>query len=146
MYFSSYSKIHEGKELSNFFSAVFPLTLQCGTFTFSSAEAAYQCLKQPRLTKAKVALFQVMTPSTAKQYGQTIPLRADWEHVKIAAMQYVLEAKFTNQSMRTALLNTNDEPLIHLSPWDRYWGVDNMGNGENHLGRLLMDLRERIQT
>lgn len=40
------------------------------------------------------------------------------------------------------LFNSFDEELVHLSPWDRYWGVDDNGKGENRLGKIIMRVRD----
>ena len=140
-----WSRSDEGRELSNFYIVPFPLVLKCGTFTFSSAEAAYQCLKQPKLTKGKITPFQLAVPSAAREYGRTVPLREDWESVKDDIMWYVLEAKFRIPEMKEYLLSTYPRRLIHWSPWDLYWGVGNDGKGLNKLGLALQGLRTELQ-
>ena len=138
LFFNSKSK--EGRELSNFYIVTFPVVLKTGTFLFSSAESAYQCLKQQRLTKSKIATFQIAEPAAAREYGKTVPLRKDWEDIKVDAMRHVLEAKFSVPEMRDYLLSTGDKQLVHFSPWDTFWGVGKDG-GSNVLGTLLMEIR-----
>jgi predicted NAD-dependent protein-ADP-ribosyltransferase YbiA (DUF1768 family) len=44
------------------------------------------------------------------------------------------------------LLETKDATLIEGNTWgDQYWGVC-AGVGENHLGKLLMQIRSELQT
>lgn len=45
------------------------------------------------------------------------------------------------------LLDTANKPLIEENWWgDKFWGVcETTGEGENWLGRLLMDLRNHIK-
>lgn len=136
-----WSQSDEGRELSNFYIVPFPLVLKCGTFMFSSAEAAYQCLKQPKLTKGKITPFQLAVPSAAREYGRTVPLREDWESAKDDAMTYVLKAKFAVPELSEYLRRTWPRPLVHWSPWDLYWGVGKRGEGQNKLGRILEELR-----
>ena len=46
--------------------------------------------------------------------------------------------------LRTKLADTEDEELIEGNTWnDTYWGVCR-GVGENHLGKLLMEVREML--
>ena len=72
-------------------------------------------------------------------------LRNDWERIKLHVMGDVLMAKFSDPELRGKLLATDQSPLYEGNNWgDRYWGVVN-GEGENHLGRLLMAVRLYIQ-
>lgn len=122
------------------------MTLKLGTFRFSSAESAYQCLKQPKLSRSKVAVFQLTTPYTAREYGRQIPLREDWDEVKDDVMRQVLAAKFSDSDLRAYLVTTGERELLHWAPWDTYWGMGRDGNGENRLGTLLMELRANISV
>jgi len=42
------------------------------------------------------------------------------------------------------LLNTSLRPIIYCNEHDKYWGVDNKGNGNNFLGKILMRLRDDL--
>lgn len=88
-----------------------------------------------------------VTPGEAKYRGRTIRLRPDWEDIKIDVMSMVLEHKFSDPDLRAALLATGDAELFEANHWhDKFWGVDKWtGDGENHLGNLLMQLRNRLQ-
>ena len=61
-------------------------------------------------------------------------------------MMYVaLYAKFTQHSdLKKRLLGTGDRPLVEHTERDRYWGDGGEGRGENHLGKLLMNLRNEL--
>ena len=141
-----FSGSREYTELSNFHVADFEIDFPIGTFRFSSAEAAFQCLKQRKLTKGKVALFQLMVPTVAREYGRQVPLREDWDEFRDAAMRHVLHAKFTNPAMRAVLLSTGERDLVHWAPWDGYWGSGKDGDGQNKLGVFLMQLREALSV
>jgi ribA/ribD-fused uncharacterized protein len=72
--------------------------------------------------------------------------RADWEAVKLEVMKEILRLKFSEPSLREALLATGDAPLIEANTWnDTFWGVCR-GRGQNHLGRLLEEVREEIRA
>lgn len=84
-------------------------------------------------------------PALAKRMGKMVPLRDDWEDVKIAVMRDLLLQKFSlgkQPDYLAGLARTGDAELIEGNTWgDRFWGVDETGVGENHLGKLLMDVR-----
>jgi hypothetical protein len=60
-------------------------------------------------------------------------------------MYALLAQKFSHDHLREKLIGTGAAMLIEGNTWgDTYWGVCN-GEGYNHLGRLLMDLRDELQ-
>lgn len=84
----------------------------------------------------------------AKQFGSSVILRDDWEKVKIPIMKDILQAKFSVPEMKELLIATDDEILVEYTWWnDTFWGVNTDYQGENNLGKLLMEIRnEIIQT
>ena len=83
------------------------------------------------------------TPGEAKRLGRKIRLRSDWEEIKDKVMLTGLRKKFADPELRSLLLATGDEELIEGNYWgDTYWGVCN-GVGQNKLGKLLMQVREK---
>lgn len=59
-------------------------------------------------------------------------------------MKMILLSKFRNPVLVTLLKETGSAILIEGNTWrDRFWGVYN-GQGENWLGRLLMEVRESL--
>lgn len=74
----------------------------------------------------------------------------DWPMEKLFCMQELVIDKFSigpkAEEYTEILLSTGDEEIIFEGPdADPYWGVVD-GVGENHLGNILMDLREEIQN
>lgn len=91
---------------------------------------------------------QARAPKDAKTLGQTrqIPLRADWEEVKDEIMFEACLAKFqTHRDLKELLLATGDEELIENAPSDYYWGCGKDGTGQNKLGKVLMQVREKLR-
>lgn len=124
--------------LSNMFPCDVPLTVDGVTRTFASAEAAFQACKCPE----RADEFVGIDGFAAKRLGRRVPLRADWEETKMATMERVLRAKFAaNPELMTRLRGVHGH-IAEDNTWgDRYWGRCR-GAGENHLGRLLMKLRD----
>lgn len=129
------------KFLSNF--AITPFVYDGQPYT--NAEAAFQAQKILDLKKREK--FSFYDPKTAKRMGRTGSLRHDWEDVKLDIMENILYAKFTsNDTLRLQLLSTGNRLIIEGNTWgDIFWGVCN-GVGENHLGKLLIRVRDRIRN
>lgn len=88
------------------------------------------------------------TPANAKFLGRSksVPLRDDWEKVKIDVMKKALLAKFSQHpDIRKALVDTGDAILVEHTDKDSYWGDNGDGSGLNQLGKLLMQVRAIFQ-
>lgn len=116
------------------------LSLPCPTL-----EHAYQASKA--LTEEdQLWVLSSSSPGVAKRRGRSIPLWPGWEELKIPLMRKLLTEKFSSSSLRERLLETSPRELVEGNSWgDTFWGVSN-GKGENHLGKLLMELRAEILT
>lgn len=74
-----------------------------------------------------------------------LPIRDDWDQVKLDVMRTAIRAKFEqNQTLSQMLIATGKAELMEDSPYDTYWGIGRNGGGQNHLGKLLMELRDTI--
>ena len=124
--------------LSNFY--VTPVFYQ--GIRFESSEAAFQAAKCPE----RMQEFCGLNPSEAKRLGRSVTLRPDWEEVKLDVMYQVCMAKFTqNPRLAEKLIATGDAELVDGNTWgDRIWGVCD-GVGENNLGKILMQVRDRLR-
>ena len=83
------------------------------------------------------------TPGRAKRAGRKVSMSTDWADRRLYEMERVLRAKFTqNPDLMVSLRETTGRELIEGNSWgDTFWGVS-AGVGENHLGRLLMKIRD----
>lgn len=127
--------------LSNFFEA--PIIYD--DIIYGSSEAAYQAQKTLDISQRK--LFSELTPLKAKKRGEQLALRSDWEAVKLDIMYEICKAKFKqHEELRQLLISTCGEELIEGNDrGDTFWGVSD-GVGENHLGKILMRIRDELQT
>jgi ribA/ribD-fused uncharacterized protein len=100
------------------------------------------------LHKGDMSAFTSLTPGQAKRLGRRIELRPDWESVKLDIMHNLVLQKFRDHpTLATHLLSTGLVILIEGNDWgDAFWGVtqNGHGRGENHLGRILMKVREEL--
>lgn len=131
----------------DFLSNFYPAELEYEGIRYQNSEAAFQAQKcichELRKQFAKVDALE------AKRLGQWVMLREEWEDVKLDVMRSVLCAKFTqNPELMEALLATGDKVLCEGNTWgDTFWGMDmRNGEGENYLGRLLMELRKQFRN
>ena len=136
----------EHRFLSNFWlSPVF-----YGGHTFPSVENAYHAAKiSPSDVNADALMepFCRCTPGQAKREGRAIPLRENWDVVKLDVMDFLIRWKFSpGHELADKLLETGDAVLIEGNTWgDTYWGVCR-GKGQNHLGRILMRQRDELKS
>ena len=128
-----------------FLSNFWPCPIEFDGEQYPSVEHAYQAAK----TDAPVLRQQVSkagSASAAKKLGRKLPLSDKWESEKLELMEYLVEQKFSIPYLKLALLNTDQEELIEGNWWkDYFWGVC-AGIGENHLGKILMKVREKFQN
>lgn len=92
---------------------------------------------------------QVKLPKDAARLGRqrTRPLRPDWEAVKDDVMCQAVLCKFeTHADIRDILLSTGNQDLVENAPGDYYWGCGQNGTGKNMLGKILMEVRERLRA
>ena len=116
------------------------------TITFATVENGYQGGKSADPDEQD-RILRAPSPGQAKRLGRRVRMRPDFEQKKFALMEDLVDAKFSqNVDLRAALLGTGNRPLVEGAPWgDRIWGVCN-GVGENHLGKTLMRVRDRLRN
>ena len=127
--------------LSNFFYA--PILYK--GIRYANNEAAFQAQKTcDYFLRRKFG--ELDDPGAAKHFGRTLALRSDWEKIKLQEMYCICAAKFFQHKYLAAkLLRTGNAMLIEGNNHnDFFWGmVEN--EGENHLGLILMDIREKLR-
>lgn len=112
---------------------------------YPTVEHAYQAAKCINESDKEEIRTQP-TPAKAKRLGNHVKMKSTWNEERISVMKELLTLKFQNPELREALLSTGNAVLIEGNTWDdTFWGVCN-GVGENHLGKLLMEVRTEIQN
>ncbi len=125
--------------LSNFY----PAPVIVDGLRYLNSESAYQAAKCANF--ADRHQYTEQQPNVSKHMARNIPIREDWNQVKIPEMKKIVRAKFTqNPHLARYLLDTGDAELYEGNTWhDWFWGVDiKTLEGANHLGHILMELRE----
>lgn len=137
------SNIRSFKGKHYFLSNFYPCEIEYEGQIYASVECAYQAAKScdPNIRY----YFTLMDNSMeARKWGNQIELRDNWNTVRYDIMLELLRSKFKNKKLRELLLSTKDAHLEEGNMHgDTYWGTVN-GTGENHLGKLLMQIREEV--
>ncbi len=138
-----YSKCPEYSWLSNFSNSKFTLD----GLRWSSIEHYYQAQKFLG-TETFEQIRKSSTALKARKTGQNRSLvpRSDWQQVKEEVMRRAIGAKFEqNGGLKSQLLATGSEELIHYSSRDLFWGRNEEGVGDNRLGRIIMEIRQKLR-
>lgn len=126
----------------SFLSNFYPAPVQLAGVIYPTVEHAYQAAKT--LNPQQRQQFTSGTPGEAKRLGQHISLRPDWDKAKLNIMKDLLQQKFKHPDLADKLKATGSAYLEETNTWrDTYWGVCN-NQGSNHLGKLLMAIRETL--
>ena len=69
-----------------------------------------------------------------------------WHETKLKVMEWVVKQKFTQHKiLADILLATGDKVLVEHTRFDKFWGDGGNGQGNNHLGKVLMRVRSSIR-
>lgn len=119
-----------------------------------TSEALYQACRFPSLPNVQREIIGQHSPMTAKMKSKPHRhlTRSDWDQVRFKIMRWCLRVKLAQNyhEFGQLLLSTRDRPIVEQSHKDSYWGAlvaddDGTLSGLNVLGRLLMELRERLK-
>lgn len=127
-----------------FLSNFWPCEVPYDGVMWPSAEHAYQAAKTED-TVQKALIATLTTAGQAKRMGRRVTMRPDWNEIKLDVMLDIVHAKFFgNVGLGHMLVDTSDARLVEGNDWgDRFWGVCN-GEGRNHLGLILEQVRDRL--
>jgi ribA/ribD-fused uncharacterized protein len=112
--------------------------------TYPSTENAYQAAKT--VIDSERLPFQFMTAGQAKRSGKRVAMRNDWDDIKISVMEDITRQKYSRNPFKSKLLETGNQEIQEGNTWgDTFWGICK-GKGENNLGKIIMKIREELQT
>lgn len=149
-----YYAVHKDGLLAGFFGPFRFLSnfyiLENGVFLdevyYPSVEHAYQAAKWPSNMRDQ---FLDVTAGRAKKLGKEAPKfdGKKWNKKKVEIMSVLVRQKFfNNPKLAKMLLLTEGYSLEERNNWgDVFWGTNENGEGENHLGKILMDVRHALK-
>ena len=128
---------------NEFLSNFYPVFVEFEGDRYPSVENAFQAAKV--INKEDRKVFQFYDSKDARKYGKKVPLRSDWDSVKVGIMEELLRSKFSRKDLHEKLRDTGNVELIESNTWgDRFWGVYK-SEGNNMLGKLLMKIRDEFK-
>lgn len=129
----------------------YPYTYQ--GIVYKTSENFYQAMKMPKDRSDLRAEISAMGPYQAKKAirdKKKYPWRADWtKELSLKVMEFILKVKFAaGTNWEEKLLATENQEIIEVNNWhDQFWGncicpECSPSDGQNHLGKILMKIRE----
>lgn len=113
-----------------------------------TSEHAYQAMKFLGYPRQEWVRHQ-RSAHEAMKAAQSKPqeYRADWDKVKVPIMLEICRAKLQQHPyIQRKLMETGDAILIESSPIDSFWGWGPNKDGQNHLGKVWMTLRDEMRA
>lgn len=127
--------------------------LQVDGVEWGSSEALYQACRYPHQPEwqreIREAPHAMRAKMAAKRDGRRAQSRQDWDSVRVEIMRWCLQLKLDQHfgEFYNLLRNSGDRAIVEKSRRDRVWGAvlekDGVLRGENRLGRLLMEIRDK---
>jgi N-glycosidase YbiA len=132
---------------NRFLSNFYPSVVNFEGLRYPTVEHAFQSAKSPDQA-VRLRIASLPSAGAAKRAGRqvVIPDVAAWDAKKDSVMLDLLLEKFSIPELCSKLLATGSQELREGNEWgDTYWGVDlATGEGENKLGKLLMEVRSML--
>lgn len=115
---------------------------------YPSVEHAYQAAKTQNKEERNLIRLN-SDPVNAKKMGYRVTQRPDWEEVRLSIMKDLLRQKFSDPPLAQKLLQTKPLDIVEGNTWhDNFWGSCTcpkcQDRGKNHLGNLLMEIRDSM--
>ena len=133
-----------------FLSNFHPSPIHFEGIDYPTVEHAFQAAKSND-PETRRTIAAKNTPGQAKRAGGRRGIIKDfdfaaWEAKKVQVMTHLVRLKFADPGLRAQLQATGNQPLIEGNTWnDTFWGVNlATGNGKNHLGLILQQIRSEI--
>lgn len=128
----------EYRWLSNF--TVLETPIKMYGIKFYTTEQLYQACKCKR--NDQFVLFDGLTAAESKKFGRQVEMRSDWDIIRLPVMFRIQMLKYTQPKFKSLLGQTRGLYIEETNDWkDCFFGVCN-GIGENHLGKIIMDIRD----
>lgn len=113
-----------------------------------TAEHYYQAMKYPGQDRA-LAIREAASAREARKLGRgwfKRP-RRDWDKVRVVVMTRAIYTQCrTWPEFAEALLATGDKDILEVSNYDHFWGIGRDQRGDNHYGKVLMDVRAKLRA
>lgn len=130
----------EYRWLSNFYQLQYPIEIF--DTKFYTTENLYQAFKCKHMDD--ILYIAQLSPGQAKRIGKKVEICPFFLETKLDVMTSILRLKFNQPKFKELLLATGDCYIEETNNWgDIFFGVCN-GIGENHLGKIIMLIRDEL--
>lgn len=132
----------EYRWLSNFV----PCKIMLDSVEYPSVEHAYMSAKSNDIEWKKFCSNPNNKAGEVKKKSKGIKLIENWDIIKFEVMKCCLIQKYNQEPYKTKLIQTKREHIQEGNMWgDKVWGVClKTGNGENNLGKMIMEIRDNL--
>jgi len=142
--------IYKFADKYEFLSSFYSVNIKLNGKEYKSVEHAYQSCKTKDESEHEW-VRNAPTASKAKSFGKKVKVRKNWDDIKYRLMLKLVRSKFKHPELRKMLLETGNEEILE----GNYWHDNDFGNctcdrcveieGKNHLGKILMKVRQEIK-
>ena len=124
-------------------SPKYPARISVDEESWPSVEHFYQAMSTTDLVLRR-RIRQAESAREARALAHSEPDRWNWDRMRVGYMRQALQAKFQQHpDLLELLVATAGHPLVYASD-DPFWGHGpDAVSGENRLGLLLMEIRDR---
>ena len=139
-----YSTKHRWGEFSNF--AAYPIKLNGKTWP--TTEHYFQAQKFAG-TQMEEKIRKAPSPMKAAEIGRDrrIKITKSWDGKRDNVMLDAVRAKFEQyEELKELLISTGEARIIEHTENDSYWGDGGDGKGKNRLGKILMKVRDELNS
>lgn len=133
-------RFKESYFLSNFFPHTMHAEIRRQQVDFKCSEAFYHAM---RAHESDPKLFEELNGPQSWRFAQELKKTASFREDKLEVMHEVVLKKFSDMKLAPRLISTRQSYLVERTK-DTFWGDGLDGRGENHLGRILMEVRKEI--
>lgn len=122
-------------------------TIDLDDMTWPSVEHYFQGMKFAD-EHLRQQISRAVNPGSAQSLARWRfwKVRRDWKKVRQLVMTRGIYVKCrTYPEVGAALLATGNRLIVETSQYDYYWGCGRDGRGHNTYGKVLMNVRQRLQ-
>ena len=133
------------KEKYSFLSIYYPTEIEyegikynCPINAFLAQQVSSQIQKK-QIAKSAPSRSTIMVINSEEKVNLTT-------EQQLEIMYNICKIKFSDENLKQSLLSTKNEELVDETDWNnKFWGVTN-GEGENHIGKILMKIRDELSV
>ncbi len=125
-----------------------PVKITLAGVEYASVEHAYMSAKSDNKAWKLFCVNPKNSAGKIKKESYTVKLVEDWNTKKFTVMKMCLTQKYNQELFKSKLIETENQNIQEGNyHGDVVWGIDlktSTNIGENHLGRMIMEIRQQL--